>query len=145
MKKHFIKILPAIFLAFVTSFMIYIYEPILIYASNMDDVWFDFYLMFPNILLYSFIMFSALSTFFIIIYILEKKYLKKERMYKIILILSWVIFIITYIQGNYLAGSLPVLDGTTIDWKDFTKESIITVCISILVILIQIIALKKIK
>ncbi len=145
MKKHLIKILPAIFLAFVASFMLYIYEPILTYASNIDDFWFDFNLMMPNILLYSFIMFGILSIFYTLIYVVDKFCFKKERMYKIILIISWIVFICTYIQGNYLTGSLPVLDGTTIVWKSFIKENIITVCISIVLIALEIIALKKMK
>lgn len=145
MKKHLVKILPAVFLAFVASFMLYIYEPILTYASNMDDFWFDFNLMMPNILLYSIIMFGVLSVFYALIYGIDKFCFKKERMYKIILIVSWIIFICTYIQGNYLTGSLPVLDGTTIVWKSFIKENIITVCITIVLAALEIIALKKMK
>ena len=80
-----------------------------------------------------------------IINILDKFCFKKERMYKIILIVSWIVFICAYIQGNYLTGSLPVLDGTTIVWKSFIKENIITLCITIVLITLEIIALKKMK
>ena len=145
MKKYLKEMIPAIILAFVASFMLFIYEPILTYSTNIDDFWFDFKLMLPNILLYSIILFGALYIFYTIIYIIDKICFKKEKIYKALIIISWIIFMCTYIQGNYLIGNLPALDGETIAWGNFVKENIISLCILIVLIILEIIALKKLK
>jgi len=45
-KKRILRELaPAYFLIFATSFMMLIFEPILLYATNMNDFWFDFSIM----------------------------------------------------------------------------------------------------
>lgn len=145
MKKYLKDMIPAIILSFITGFMLYIYEPILTYSSNIDDIWFDFQLMMPNILLYSAIMIIGLYMLFTIVYLIDKFFLKKELIYKIVLILSWLIFMSTYIQGNYLIARLPILDGTTIEWGNFRKENVASIGIVIVLVVLEIIALKKMK
>ena len=53
MKKIDLKYLTfAFIISFVLSFMLYLYEPLLTYSSNINDFWFDFNLMISNIILY---------------------------------------------------------------------------------------------
>ena len=61
MKNNIKNLMPAYILSFVISFMLYVYEPILIYSSNVNDFWFDFKTMFGAILICSLVLFFGLS------------------------------------------------------------------------------------
>lgn len=103
--KEILKdLIPAYILSFVASFMLYIYEPILTYSSNIDDFWFDLKTMITPIILFFSILFLVLSIVYTIVYLLNYFCSKKKKMiiYKTILILSYIVFIFIYIQGNYL-------------------------------------------
>ena len=145
MKIHFKNIIPVLILAFTVSFMLYVYEPIFTYSANIEDFWFDYKLMIPNILLYFIILFSALIIVYIIIYAISYILTKKDRFFKVILIISFMVYIFTYIQGNYLIGSLPSLDGTAIDWGSHTLDNVISIFIMIFLLVTEIILIKKVK
>ncbi len=144
MKKHLTQMLPATILAFAVSFMLYIYEPIITYSANVNDFWFDLKLMIPNILLYFSILFVILLIIYAFIYFISYK-LKKEMIYKAILIISFIVFTYFYIQGVYLSGSLPVLDGTTIEWGNYTTETIISTIVIAILVIGEIVLIKKMK
>ena len=40
-----------VLLTLVTLFMLFIYEPIIMYAGNIDDFWFDLYMILPSLFL----------------------------------------------------------------------------------------------
>ena len=143
MKNNIKKLMPAYILSFVISFMIYIYEPILTYSTNINDFWFDFKTMIGAIAIYFCVLFALLSIFYTIIYFINKCILKKIRLYRVVLIISYILFIFAYIQGNYLTANLPYLDGTTIDWSVYTKDNIISLVIILVLIIVQIFAIKK--
>lgn len=145
MRNNIKKLLPAYILSFVISFMIYIYEPILTYSTNVNDFWFDFKTMLGVILIYFSILFLTLSFFYTAIYLINKFILKKIKLYRYVMILSYVVFIFIYIQGNYLIGSLPTLDGTTINWGSYTTENIVSVCILVVLLIAELIAMRKVK
>ena len=142
MKKILKELIPAIILALVASFMLFIYEPIITYAANMDDFWFDLNLMMPNIILYFFGLCLILIAIYSFIYFISCK-LKKEIIYKITLIISFVLLIFFYIQGVYLIGNLPTLDGTTIEWGNYTKDTIISISSFVIITIAEIILVKK--
>ena len=144
MKNNIKKLIPAYILAFVVSFMIYIYEPILTYSTNINDFWFDFKTMTGAIAIYFSALFILLSIFYTIIYFINKCILKKIRLYRTVLIISYILFIFAYIQGNYLINNLPYLDGTTIDWSKFTVDNIISIAVIAILTIVQIIAIKKV-
>ena len=145
MKKFLKELVPASIIAFVISFMFFIYEPIITYSANIDDFWFNFNLMLPNILLYFVCFFCGLMVFYIFFYFIFCHLLKRKNIYKIILIISFIGFAFTYIQGNYLIGNLPTLTGETIDWSTFTKDTIIAIVVLVVLIIAEIILIKKMK
>lgn len=126
MKKENIKthaknlIAPSI-MSFVIAFMLFIYEPITTYASNTEDYWFDLKALLTNNLIIFAIVLIILLLISTFIYFIAKKS-KKSIIYNIYVITMFVCFISTYIQGNYLAGSLPTLDGTPIVWTNYTDR-----------------------
>ena len=133
------KIIPAYILSFVISFTFFIYEPVILYASNKTDLWFDFMTMLKPMLTLFFTLFIILS----LIYTLINKLFKNNKIYNVILVISFIIYFASYIQGNYLLKSLPGLDGTTIVWNGFLIQNIITIIIWLIISITYIITTKK--
>ena len=147
MKDFFKDIIPAIVLSFVFSFMVFIYEPIIMYLNNLTDFWFDIYVLLNNSLIGSAVLFLVISVVFIVIYTISKYLLKSKnnRVFNFFLTLGYGVFFITYIQGNYLSGSLPTLDGNIINWNDYTTQSIISIFLLIIIATILILVTIKFK
>ena len=137
------KLIPAYILSFVISFMLFIYEPLTMYANNIDDFWFDLSLIIIPVIEIFIISFVTLSILFTIIYFIDRKILKK--IYNILLIITFIIFFASYIQGNYLIGNLPPLDGTKFEWNKYRIDNIITIIIWIIIITTYIITTIKFK
>ena len=133
------KLIPAYILSFVIAFTIFINEPIMLYATNKTDLWFDFMSMLRPVM----ILFGISLAFLMLFYTIIKTFSKKDKIYNIILTISFIIYFASYIQGNYLLKNLPPLDGTTIIWKGFLVQNIITISIWVILILTYIITIKK--
>ena len=95
--------------------------------------------------IYFLVAFLGLSFLFGIVYFINKKFFKEKKIFKIFYIVSLIIFIATYIQGNYLVGDLPVLTGDEIEWGNYLVNDIITVFIWIALIVSSVILCKKYK
>ena len=133
------KLIPAYILSFVIAFTIFINEPIMLYATNKTDLWFDFMSMLRPVM----ILFGISLAFLMLFYTIIKTFSKKDKIYNIILTISFIIYFASYIQGNYLLKNLPPLDGTTIIWKGFLVQNIITISIWVILVLTYIITIKK--
>ena len=141
----FKELIPALVLSFVTCFMLLIFEPTIMYAANMNDFWFDYGMLMKTMFIYFLVAFLGLSFLFGIVYFINKKFFKEKKIFKIFYIASLIIFIATYIQGNYLVGDLPVLTGDEIEWGNYLVNDIITVVIWIALIVSSVILCKKYK
>lgn len=143
-KLSFKEFSVSLIMFFTLAFMLFIYEPIVAYSSNVNDYWFNFKTLVLNNLLIFIGVLLSFSLLSFIIYFVSKK-LKKDIIYKIYLMIVFIVFIATYIQGNYLAGSLPTLDGSPIIWSDYTKQSLISIGMWLVLIVINIILYKKLS
>lgn len=123
------KLINSYIITFVLCFMLFIFEPILMYATNINDFWFDFYIMIGPVLIVFLGFFLGICLIWTILYGISKLIWKNDLIYKILLIIFFFVFLVTYIQGNYLSGSLPSLDGSSIDWSVFTTNNIVTLII----------------
>ncbi len=109
------------------SFMLLFYEPLNIFASNLNDFWFDLYLIFPIVLLQFIVSFLILSLFFIVI----KKI--NQKIYIFFVVCFLIGTLCSYVQGNFLIGSLPAIDGTWINFDTFKTEKMISLILWIIV------------
>ena len=144
MKDYIKKIIPAVVIATVMSFMLFIYEPITLFISNSDDFWFGF-----STLLKTNIVFFVLAIVFIIlisiIVFIISRFLKKQSIYTIYLIILSSGLLFAYIQGNYFSGKLPLLDGSPIEWSKYSTQSLISYGLIIGSLLINILIYVKFK
>jgi len=139
MKKYFKDTWVSYVTALTISYMFFIFEPIQLYSNNINDFWFDL----NNIIFPTFLVFMI--TFIAIVIINNILYFFNKKFFNIFIIIIFVCFLCTYIQGNYLVGNLPVLDGTPIDWNSYKIDMIISCLLWIIIILSTIILCKKFK
>lgn len=131
-------IYPVLIIDAVFSFMLLIYEPILVYSTNKNDFKFDIGMMMPSLLLFFLLGFISILPLFTVIYLTNQMFARNSNVFHCITIGYFVIFLATYIQGNWLAGDLPVLGGDIIQWDQFLKNDIITLLIWLLLIIVAI-------
>lgn len=143
-KLSFKEFSASLIMFFTLAFMLFIYEPIVAYSSNVNDYWFNFKTLVLNNLLIFIGVLLSFSVLSFIIYFVSKKF-KKDIVYKIYLMIVFIVFIATYIQGNYLAGALPTLDGSPIIWSDYTKQSLISIGMWLVLIVVNIVLYKKLS
>ena len=144
MKKYLKEMIPAFILSFVTGFMIFLYEPITVFASNTEDFWFDIRILLKANLIFLITLVVGILIFSTLVYFISKK-LKKEFIYGVYLLIFFVCFVFTYIQGNYLSGMLPTLDGTPILWDQYSTQGIISCVLLIVLLVLNIILFIKLK
>ena len=141
------RLITAYIISFVLIFMLYIYEPIVMYFNNINDFWFNFSTIIVTLLKIFLLLFISLSIIFTIIYALNKRKSKKMLFFDICVIAFFIGFICTYIQGNFLANNLPPLDGSKINWgiRANLAQNITSVMVWVIVSVITIIATIKLK
>jgi len=139
MKKFLHRYKGALILAFAASFMVFICEQIISYSSNVQDFWYDIYLLFP-ILIFEFLLSFA---FISAVFILLKKY--KKKLYRVFYMLAVALYVALYIEGNFLVGFLPGLNGDTIIWKEYIGQMILSTLVWIAIFVVAIILFKKLK
>ncbi len=121
------------------SFMLFFYEPLNLYSSNIEDFWFDIYQFFPLVLFQFILIFVVLSLFFVIIRSISKK------VYSFFVVVSLIGTICSYVQGNFLVDSLPAMDGSWVDFNAFKTEKVISLILWLGVSVILLFVLWKFK
>lgn len=133
-KRIFGELAPAYLLVFASCFMMLIFEPLLLYATNMSDFWFDFKIMiwpvlgvFAHFLLGGILIVSA-------IYFVNLFFSGRIIFYRLLSLAGFIAFFLLYLQGNWLAGNLPPLTGEEIIWKNYggSENSILKTAIIVL-------------
>lgn len=126
------RFIPALFLTAAFAFLTVVYAPAELYMSNMREFWFDIYAMIPELLkLFLLIAAAGLAVFFVC-------YKVHRKLYAAVLALGLFAFLTLYVHGSFLAGNLPPLDGTTVDWSLYRGEEIrsLIVCGVILAVVV---------
>ena len=116
--KMLAELKPAFFLSLTFCFMLFIYAPLELYVNNIEEFWYDAFLLLPFIVKDFFFFFAVSLAGFTVAYLLTK------IIYEIALYAYFVCMIACYIQGNYMVKGLPPLDGTEIHWEWYRPEMI---------------------
>lgn len=134
------NIMPGMILSLAISFILFLYAPIELYCTNLDEFWFDF----GKLLLLIFGMFISglllMVCFYVVLLLIH------PMLYRIGLAGGLLLLVCTYIQGNFLIADLPPLDGTNINWNDYLalrRESVILWGVTGAVIVLLFILLKN--
>lgn len=105
----------------------FVYAPLELYANNIEDFAYDLRD------LVSVILPAAIVTAFFTTFLFTVLRALSNRVWKAALIIVFIFFIASYIQGIFLSRNLPPMDGTPVSWTGFDyqrKYSII--CIAVL-------------
>ncbi len=134
------QLLPGIVIAIAIAFLVFLYAPVDLYCSNISEFWFDFGILIR----------ASLGLFLISAVILSLAYvclwLIHPVLYRIGLTGGFLGLLCTYIQGNFLVKNLPPLDGTSIQWEEYTvllTEDFVLWGIGLIVAVLMYIFLKK--
>lgn len=141
MKKRDKKqLVPGIAVAIAIGFLVFLYAPIDLYCSNISEFWFD----------YGILITASLGLFLIASLIMCLAYfvmwLIHPILYRIGLAGGFLVLISTYIRGNFLVKNLPPLDGTTVDWENYTvirTEDIVLWSVVAVIVILLYVFLKK--
>ena len=138
-KESKLRLRSAGLLSVAAGFMLFLYAPLEIYFNNKYEFWFDFYDLIPLCLL-MFAVFTGVS--FLLAFIVSKI---NTRLYHGFLTVYLIAFLCTYIQGNFMIGNLPHLDGSTVDWAQYSGLRIGSVALWVAVTVLVILTVKKLS
>ncbi|MDE7400014.1 MAG: sulfatase-like hydrolase/transferase [Oscillospiraceae bacterium] len=127
------ELAPAYIVSFVLCYMLFFFEPLNTYASNMLNFNYDLKTyIFPILGLFG-TFFIGLAVIFWAVYFICRKF-NKMMPYKILTVTIIFLFFPLYIQNTFLNSVLPVLDGSPIIWNDYIHLDfywlLFTVCLS---------------
>lgn len=136
---HYVQ---ALVLSLTCSFFLFLYAPFELYFSNKSDFWFDFYSMIGIDLA----LFVGCAAFIYLLLFLSN--LIHPILYRVIYCAGAICFFCLYIEGNFLAKDLPMLDGRDIDWNALSTHRVfsilvIAILIAAVVVLVRIVKFKK--
>lgn len=116
MNRKFIKdFFPGIMISLAVSFLLFLYAPIDLYCANVSEFLFEIWDLFPVIAVLFLATCAVMLGIYAILYRLHRK------AYRAGIVLGMILFLSTYIQGNFLVNDLPPLDGTTVNWENYDR------------------------
>ena len=124
MKKNKTNVLlSSIMVPFTVCFLLFIYAPLELLFGNQTEFNYNMY----ELLRFMLPMALGISLVLSIILLLLRK--KAPCAYNILLVLLAAVLISSYIQGTFLSGNLPPLDGRTIHWEDYNYQRYISIAL----------------
>lgn len=123
------QLAPCWIISFVFCYMLFLYEPLMMYCTNKDQFRFDLRMMAPPLIGIFLMFFFGSAAVLTLLFFISKMLSKECKPHKIILLAVFYVFIVLYIQGNFLINNLPPLDGSEIDWGAYKSDNIITLVI----------------
>lgn len=135
-KRDWKQLIPGIVLSIAAGFLICVFAPLEMYFTNIEEFWFDIYTLLPLTAAGFAVVAVSLSLLMLILFIIN------EKVYYVGMLIEAVIFVCTYIQGNYMVASLPSLDGSQIDWNKFTGNMVASAVMWIIVVAALVVCVK---
>ena len=113
---------------FAVSLLWMVYSPLMLYLGNASEFRYDLYSILPTV----FLMFAVGMVTGTIVYFIAHRIGKLP--YKFMIGFGLVFLLVTFVQGTFLAGSLPALDGTKFNWEPYQTERIQSLILILLVL-----------
>lgn len=126
-------------LSLAVCYMFCFFEPLQLYFTNIEEYWYDIYNLAPVCTLLFCIAFAGMTLLLGLIGLVQ------EKLWKISYLGLGIVFVCSYIQGNYMAGRLPILDGNAVDWHRYDDQRIACIALWSIVILITLLICRKKK
>lgn len=121
-----------------TTYMMFISSVIDIYVTNKDEFWFDIFKLFPPIFL-QFIIAEAANLLLLGILLFISK-----KVYRIVLITEFTLFVILYLHGNIFLGGISSFSGDSGTYI-YRRYKLLSVIIILVLTAGIILLLKKLK
>ena len=130
------SLLPGLCLSFAFSFLIMLYGPLEMFFSNIHEFYFGFGMLFPELLKGFLVLLAVCVVGFLVCYIIY------VRLYDAALLAAGISYLCTYIQGMFMAGNLPPLDGRTMRWGLYWMQNVYSLILWIVVSLAMILLVR---
>ncbi len=130
-KSVFSGLKQAMVVAAALVFMLAIYAPFQIYSSNSKEFWFDIVDMLPSLAVLFSGMFILNAVLLVILYLI------KPGLGKLAGVAEAILLIGLFLQGNFLAGRIPIMDGTDVDWSAFRGNNVLTIIVFAVLIIVS--------
>lgn len=123
LKKQVKKCRGGMLLSVALAFLLAVYGPLELYLGSQGDFWFDLSAVLPRVLaLFALMTLGGWLAFFLL-------RLWGRLPYRLGLAAGVTALLGCYIQGTFLAGKLPPLDGTAVDWGADPLQRIASVAV----------------
>ncbi len=119
------------------AFLLLIYAPFELYLTNQEDFWFTSGMLLPMALL----MFAGCTVLATLALLLGRRI--NEKLYRVLFAAGAVLFICSYVQGNFLVSSLPLMNGKPVDWNAYPIERLQTVLLWLIVAALAALLIRK--
>ena len=130
------SMLPGLCLSFAISFLVMIYGPLELFFTNLHEFYFNFGMLFPELLQGFAVALVACLLGFLVCYILY------VRLYDLAVLAAGIVYVCTYIQGMFMSGNLPPLDGRTMRWWLYGAQNIQSIVLWVVVTLAVILLVR---
>lgn len=112
-------------------FMLLIYAPVELYCYNIDEFWFDLYELMPMMAI---VFLGGVLTAIVVLVLM---FCLLPRIYRMIVLpFCCITFLCTYVQGNFLVGNLPSMDGFIPEWNDYSGDMLQSAVLWVVVTLV---------
>lgn len=106
----------SLYLSFAMAFMLLIFAPLELYFTNVTEWWYDIYFLLPVMgLLFCVALILSMFLLLVVDYF-------SNRIYRGVVVFYLIAYVCLYVQGNFLASTLPLMDGRIINWEEYSAE-----------------------
>ncbi|MBR2761810.1 MAG: sulfatase-like hydrolase/transferase [Solobacterium sp.] len=135
-KKKTFSLRSGILITLAVSFLWMLYSPLMLYLGNMREFLYDIYSILPAVG----IMFAFGMAVGSLVYFIAHK--AGPAVYTFFTALGLAFLIISFIHGNFMAGGLPPMDGTSFDWSKYGVQKlqsyVLILVVGVLVVLMAV-------
>lgn len=128
---------PGVLLSLAFAFLLILYAPVSIYMLNMDEFAYDFRDLFSMLWKPFVIFFIVGSAVFFMLRLIGRK------SFFLALGVGFVAFICTYMQGTFLSGNLPALNGDPIVWGRYDYLRYISIALWVVAGILCVFSFRK--